>query len=131
MTKLITSTTPIPAELEPTLNALAKVAAELSVTISRGVLGGQLGAEVGDNSDGDTQKALDVMADEAFAAELRGTGVRWYASEEQDSVVELDSTGALAVAIDPLDGSSNIDVNVSIGTIFGIQPALDAGEATF
>ena len=131
MTKLITSTTPIPAELEPTLNALAKVAAELSVTISRGVLGGQLGAEVGDNSDGDTQKALDVMADEAFAAELRGTGVRWYASEEQDSVVELDSTGALAVAIDPLDGSSNIDVNVSIGTIFGIQPALDAGDATF
>lgn len=121
----------VPAEIAPALAALCHVAADLSDTISRGALFGRLGAELGGNSDGDAQKALDVMADDAFAAALVGTGVRWYASEEQDQVVEIDAGGTLALAIDPLDGSSNIDVNVSIGTIFGIQPALDDGEATF
>lgn len=121
----------IPPALAPTMEALCEVAADLSLTISRGPLGGALGASVGANTDGDTQKALDVMADEVFMAALRGTGVRWYASEEQDGVAELDADGALALAIDPLDGSSNIDVNVSIGTIFGIQPAEPEAEATF
>jgi fructose-1,6-bisphosphatase I len=107
------------------------VAAELSGVIARGPLGGSLGALVGENADGDQQKALDVMADEVFAAALEGTGVRWYASEERDAVVEIDADGGLALAIDPLDGSSNIDVNVSIGTIFGISRALDDGDASF
>lgn len=121
----------MPPQLVPVLTALCDVAATLSDLIARGPLGGALGAEVGANTDGDQQKALDVIADEAFAKALAWTGVRWYASEEQDSVVEIDANGALALAIDPLDGSSNIDVNVSIGTIFGIQPALDDGTATF
>jgi fructose-1,6-bisphosphatase I len=120
-----------PTELNGVIDALCGVAIDLSGVISRGPLGGALGASVGSNTDGDTQKALDVMADDVFAEALKGTGVRWYASEEQDSVVQIDTEGALALAIDPLDGSSNIDVNVSIGTIFGIQPALDDGEATF
>jgi fructose-1,6-bisphosphatase I len=131
MTSLITRNGAIPADLAPALQALARIAAEVSETVSRGPLGGALGAEVGANTDGDTQKALDVMADQAFAAALAGTGVRWYASEEQDDVAAIDADGTLALAIDPLDGSSNIDVNVSIGTIFGIQPALDDGMATF
>jgi len=121
----------IPAELRAPLGALCKVAAELSRVISFGPLKGALGASVGENTDGDTQKALDVIADDAFASALAGTGIRWYASEEQNAVVEIDPTGDLALAIDPLDGSSNIDANVSIGTIWGIQPALDAGDATF
>lgn len=121
----------IPAALAPVIDRLCHVAADLAHTIARGPLGGALGSEVGENSDGDNQKALDVMADDAFAAALRGTGVRWYASEEQDSVVALDADGDLALAIDPLDGSSNIDVNVSIGTIFSILPAKDDAEASF
>ncbi|MCA0043661.1 class 1 fructose-bisphosphatase [Celeribacter litoreus] len=121
----------IPASLTKVLDALCHVAADLSRTIAHGPLGGGLGAEVGANTDGDTQKALDVIADDAFATALKGTGIRWYASEEKETVVEIDRGGALALAIDPLDGSSNIDVNVSIGTIFGIQPALDDGDATF
>lgn len=121
----------IPPQLQPVIDRLCRVAAELSHTIARGPLGGALGAEVGENTDGDHQKALDVMADDAFAAALKGTGVRWYASEEQDSVVELDADGDLALAIDPLDGSSNIDVNVSIGTIFSILPAKAEAEASF
>lgn len=122
---------PIPAPLVKAMTALGAVAADLSDTIALGPLGGALGASVGNNMDGDDQKALDLMADDAFVAALAGTGVRWYASEEQDTVGEIDPDGTLALAIDPLDGSSNIDVNVSIGTIFGIQPALDNAEATF
>ena len=121
----------LPDELAPVMEALCTVAAELSLIISRGPLGGRLDASVGNNADGDDQKALDVLADNTFAAALEGTGVRWYASEERDAVVQIDRDGPLAIAIDPLDGSSNIDANVAIGTIFGIQRALDGGDATF
>ncbi|MCO8145419.1 class 1 fructose-bisphosphatase [Rhodovulum tesquicola] len=121
----------IPAALQPLMNALCEVGADLSNTIQRGPLGGALGAEVGENTGGDTQKALDVLADEAFARRLATADVRWYASEEQDSVVELDPEGRFALAIDPLDGSSNIEVNVSIGTIFSIFEAREDGDASF
>jgi fructose-1,6-bisphosphatase I len=121
----------IPSALYPAIAAIAAVARDLSAVIARGPLGVALGAEIGTNSDGDGQKALDVMADEAFAAALIGTGVRWYASEERDTVHEIDADGTLAIAIDPLDGSSNIDVNVSIGTIFSILPAEAGAEASF
>ncbi|MBK1634504.1 class 1 fructose-bisphosphatase [Rhodovulum adriaticum] len=121
----------IPAALQPLMNALCEVGAELAHTIQRGPLGGALGASVGENLGGDTQKALDVMADDAFAEKLKTADVRWYASEEQDDVVELDPNGTYALAIDPLDGSSNIDVNVSIGTIFSIFDAKADGDASF
>lgn len=121
----------IPDALRPLTLALCEVGAELSRTIQRGPLGGSLGAEVGTNLGGDGQKALDIMADEAFAAKLEHAGVRWYASEEQDDVVELDPKGKYALAIDPLDGSSNIDVNVSIGTIFSVFEAKEDGDASF
>ena len=113
----------IPSDLHGVMEALALVGAELCRTVKRGALGGSLAAAVGENTDGDQQKALDVVADDAFAEALTGTGIRYYASEEQDVVVELDPAGKYALAIDPLDGSSNIDVNVSIGTIFSIFEA--------
>ncbi|ARE41641.1 Fructose-1,6-bisphosphatase, type I [Rhodovulum sp. P5] len=121
----------IPAELQPVMNALCEVGADLARVIQRGPLGGALGAAVGENLGGDQQKALDVMADDAFADRLKGSGVRYYASEEQDDVVELDPAGKYALAIDPLDGSSNIDVNVSIGTIFSIFEAKEDGNSSF
>ena len=121
----------IPEDLFPVINALCYVGRSLSRTIARGPLGGSLGHSVGENSDGDSQKALDVMADEAFAKALSKTAVRWYASEEQDSVVALSPKGRYALAIDPLDGSSNIDVNVSIGTIFSIFEAKEGANESF
>lgn len=123
--------TSIPQELRGTMAALCRVAGWLSQTIADGPLTAQLGESVGNNSDGDVQKTLDVMADKAFAEALVNAGIRWYSSEERESVATIDRDGGLALAIDPLDGSSNIDVNVSIGTIFGIQPALDDAEATY
>ncbi|WP_425284481.1 class 1 fructose-bisphosphatase [Aliiruegeria lutimaris] len=123
-------TTQVPEDLRAPLDALARVARNLSFTIRRGALGQSLGHEVGENTDGDAQKALDVLADEAFATALTGTGVRWYASEERDHVEAMDPDGRYVVAIDPLDGSSNIDVNVSIGTIFSIYEAKDDANAS-
>ncbi|WP_068115770.1 class 1 fructose-bisphosphatase [Tropicimonas marinistellae] len=117
----------VPERLRAPVDAIARVARNLSHTVRRGALGQSLGHEVGENTDGDTQKALDVLADEAFADALKGTGIRWYASEERDTVAPLDADGAFALAIDPLDGSSNIDVNVSIGTIFSLFDATDDG----
>lgn len=121
----------LPEPLHEILTALCAVGRELSMTIAQGPLAGALGATIGGTAHGDDQKALDVMADEAFAEALKGAGVRWYASEEREDVIELDAGGAYALAIDPLDGSSNIDVNVSIGTIFSIFMAEQDGEASF
>jgi len=121
----------IPTALQPIMRALCEVGINLSRVIQRGPLGGALGAEVGENTGGDAQKALDVMADEAFSDRLRDADVRFFASEEQDDVVELNARGRFAIAIDPLDGSSNIDVNVSIGTIFSIFEATDDPNGSF
>jgi fructose-1,6-bisphosphatase I len=121
----------IPAEFRNPIEAIASAARELAATIAGGGLGRSLGAPLGQNSDGDRQAAIDLIADDAFRTALAGTGVRWYASEELPEPAALDATGRLAVAIDPLDGSSNIDVNVPVGTIFGLYPAEPTAEASF
>ena len=75
---------------------------------------------------GENQKKLDVYADDQFISALRSGGECCYvASEEQELGVELTDAGVsknskYIVCIDPLDGSSNIEVNVSVGTIFSI-----------
>jgi len=121
----------LPPDLGDVIARLARVMAGIAGRIARGGIDEELGGAKGTNSDGDSQKALDVIADEAFMSALAGSSVRYYASEEQDTVCELNATGTLALAIDPLDGSSNIDVNVSIGTIFGIFPATTTAEGSF
>ncbi|PKP62712.1 MAG: class 1 fructose-bisphosphatase, partial [Alphaproteobacteria bacterium HGW-Alphaproteobacteria-8] len=121
----------VPEALRDVIDRLCRVSADLSVLIASGDLGQNLGGAVGVNSGGDGQKALDVIADEAFMDGLRGSAIRYYASEEQESAISLGGAGGFALAIDPLDGSSNIEVNVSIGTIFAIFPAADSAEASF
>jgi fructose-1,6-bisphosphatase I len=106
-----------------TVMAIADTAAVVSKLIADGPLAGTLGAVTGaDNADGDAQKELDVRANELFIAALRDAPVAVYGSEENPEPLVLDVRAPLAVAIDPLDGSSNIDTNVSIGTIFSILP---------
>lgn len=118
-------------EVAKVLEQVAKVGAELSWIIQRNGIESDLGAARGVNSGGDGQKALDVIADEMFYDALVSTSVRYFASEEQETVVEANPKGTLALAIDPLDGSSNIGVNVSIGTIFSIFNAAESAEASF
>jgi len=121
----------IPEGLRPVLSALCAVGRDVAKVIAKGPLEQSLAEAVGENAGGDGQKALDVIADEMFAAALGAAGVRWYASEEQDDALELNPAGGLALAIDPLDGSSNIDCNVSIGTIFSVLPAEATAAASF
>ncbi len=115
-----------------TLTALAHSAIEISHLCALGPLQSGFGALAGsENSDGDAQKALDVRTDEIITAALMNAPVAYYASEEQDDIMTLDSGKPLAVASDPLDGSSNIDTNVSIGTIFSIFPAATTAHDSF
>ncbi|WP_246723030.1 MULTISPECIES: class 1 fructose-bisphosphatase [Aureimonas] len=107
---------------------LADAALELAGLIAAGAVGGEA---VGDahNGGGDVQKALDVAADRLFVAAARRAPVAFYGSEEQDDAQPIAADGTLALAIDPLDGSSNIETNVSIGTIFSVLPVTDAHRA--
>lgn len=83
-----------------------------------------LGAAGSENIQGEEQQKLDVYADNQFIKSLEARGVVCgIASEENDDYISFDpsiSTAKYVVMIDPLDGSSNIDVNVSIGTIFSV-----------
>jgi len=107
------------------VTALAMVAANIAKVIRLPDTDSALGALRGKaNVDGDDQKALDILADEMIQSALSEvTAVACYLSEEQDAAVQMHDDGMLIVASDPLDGSSNIDTNVSIGTIFSILPA--------
>jgi fructose-1,6-bisphosphatase I len=73
------------------------------------------------NTAGDNQQKLDVLANIRFTRALtKGGEACALISEEDESYVDFNNQGKYVIAIDPLDGSSNIDVNVSIGTIFSI-----------
>ncbi len=78
----------------------------------------------GMNAAGDKQIGLDLLADEIFLAAARLAPVAAYASEELAEPVLIDPSAALALAVDPLDGSSNVELDLSFGTIFSILPAL-------
>ena len=88
-----------------------------------------LGAQGTENVQGEQQQKLDVYANDLFIRLLRSQGmVCAVASEENDDIVHFDNGGKYVVTMDPLDGSSNIDVNVSIGTIFSIYRRVSTGE---
>ncbi|MBO0734216.1 MAG: class 1 fructose-bisphosphatase [Methylocapsa sp.] len=107
------------------LRAVAAGAGELSRIIALGRLSGDPGASLGRmNADGDVQKELDVLANEIFIDAFRQAPVAAVLSEEMKEPMALDRAGLVAVAMDPLDGSSNIDTNVSVGTIFSVLPVL-------
>ena len=107
------------------VHEIARAAVEMADMISLGLLSGDGAAAVGDvNAGGDVQKHLDVFGNDLFVNALRRAPVAVVLSEELDEPLALDPEAPLAVAIDPLDGSSNINANVSIGTIFSILPLL-------
>jgi fructose-1,6-bisphosphatase I len=95
--------------------------AEVSKDISRGFITHQGKADTS-NIYGEQQAAMDIWADNLFIKELGEAGlVRYLASEEQPEVLEFKSATDLAVSIDPLDGSSLLSINLTVGTIVGIQ----------
>ncbi|MBS9475953.1 class 1 fructose-bisphosphatase [Ancylobacter radicis] len=104
------------------IRALAGAGIRISELLAAGPLAGALATVRGYHEDGDSQKELDVLADDLVRDALRATPVALYGSEEAEQAEALSATGTLAVAVDPLDGSSNIDSNMSVGTIFSILP---------
>ena len=112
-----------------TILAIAEAGCRIAELVAAGPLIPGLSAHRGE-SHGDTQKELDLRADALIMDALRACPVACMASEELDAAVELQPGGKLAVAIDPLDGSSNIDTSAPVGTIFSIMPALPGGPAT-
>ena len=118
-------------DVATTVNVLARACADIARLVAAGPLAGALGASRGlDNGGGDEQKELDVRCDQIIAEALRGAPVAALASEEADHPTALDPDGTILVAVDPLDGSSNIDTDVSVGTIFSVRPRDAAVDPT-
>jgi fructose-1,6-bisphosphatase I len=108
-------------ELSQLLRDIALAAKIVNKEISRSGLLGIEGAYGNENIQGEEQQKLDVIANIRFIRAFRNGGeVAAILSEEEDDVITINQDANYIVAIDPLDGSSNIDVNVSIGTIFSI-----------
>jgi fructose-1,6-bisphosphatase I len=118
------------------LNDIATAAKIVNREINAAGLVDILGTAGRENIQGETQKKLDVFANEMFITALKGGGECCaIASEENEKVIsfqnEFSELGKYVVAIDPLDGSSNIEANVSIGTIFSIYRRItEAGGGT-
>ncbi len=106
------------------IRTLLATTKEIAFRVSQGELAGVLGSTLNENIQGEVQKKLDVIANQLLKDTLIDDDlVKTVASEEEDNAVGAHPDGKYIVAFDPLDGSSNIDVNGQIGTIFTIYPA--------
>lgn len=122
-------------ELTRLLNDIGTAAKFVSKEIRRAGLGNIMGYEDNINVQGEQQKKLDVYANEQFIGALRAGGqCAAIASEENEKIIIFDDAvakgGKYVVAIDPLDGSSNIEVNVSVGTIFSVYRKTSCDECS-
>ena len=106
-----------------TIEALAAACIEISELVARGPLAGELAAVQGENADGDTQMALDLIANDLIIEALYAAPVSCLVSEELQNPCPINEGAPLFVASDHLDGSSNIDTNLPVGTIFSIMPS--------
>ena len=115
------------------LNDIASACKAISHEVHRGALAGNLGIAGSENIQGEVQKTLDVITNKIFIKALEWTGhLAALASEENDEVIQIPEVypkGKYLVCFDPLDGSSNVDLNMSVGTIFSILRAPE-GVAT-
>jgi fructose-1,6-bisphosphatase I len=115
----------IPSQLRLLLEVVARACKSISQAVNKGALGGVLGSADSENVQGELQKQLDIIANEVLIeANEWGGHLAAMASEEMDTIYVVPNRypqGEYLLMFDPLDGSSNIDVNVSIGTIFSVM----------
>jgi fructose-1,6-bisphosphatase I len=109
------------------LSDIATACKAIAHEVNRGGLAGNLGIAGSENIQGEAQKKLDVISNELFIRSLEWTGhLAAMASEENDEIIQIPpsySRGKYLICFDPLDGSSNIDINLTVGTIFSILRA--------
>lgn len=111
------------------MNTLMAACKEISFRLHQGELAGILGSTLDENIQGETQKKLDIISNQLIKDILLESGlVRAIASEEEDTIVAGSPNGRYLVCFDPLDGSSNIDINSLVGTIFSIMEVPEGME---
>jgi fructose-1,6-bisphosphatase I len=117
----------LPAQLRLLIEIVARACKAISHTINKGALGGNLGSLDSENVQGEVQKKLDVLANEFLIdANEWGGHLAAMASEEMDTIHRIPNRypkGEYLLVYDPIDGSSNIDVDLSVGTIFSVLEA--------
>lgn len=124
----------LPADLRLLIEVVARACKHISHAVSRGVLGDVLGNAGTNNIQGEAQKKLDILSNEILIeANEWGGHLAGMASEEMEYMYEIPNRfpkGEYLLVYDPLDGSSNIDVNVTVGTIFSVlkKPEQSTGE---
>jgi len=110
------------ASLIDVIQRILSASKDISFRLQQGALAGILGSAEAENVQGETQKKLDVISNDLLKDALKQSPyVHGIASEEEDNAVAGNEGGQYLVTYDPLDGSSNIDINVSVGTIFSIM----------
>lgn len=109
-------------DLAATVLALAKACARLSSLLAQGELAGGMSKPTGRKGPTDEQKVLDVIASDWIVEALKAAPAAALLTEEVGDPVIMNPDAPLLVAVDPIDGSSNIEANASIGTIFSILP---------
>ena len=103
------------------MQEIIKAIEEASIKIKHLIETGDTGKSQSENSTGDTQLKLDIQSDEIIEEIFsKLSSVKSIVSEEQDSIKNINETGEYLIAYDPLDGSSLVDVNLSVGSIYGI-----------
>jgi fructose-1,6-bisphosphatase I len=117
------------AELVTVLRNVAEATRQISDRLRTSSLDGLTGATEVTNVQGETQKPLDILSNDILLEACRQSpAVSFAVSEELDTEVAIHADGKYAVIFDPLDGSSNLDVNVTVGTIFSVIEAKSSGD---
>ncbi len=124
----------IPSQLRLLLEVVARACKRISHAVNKGALGDVLGSADSENVQGEVQKKLDIIANEVLIeANEWGGHLAAMASEEMEGIYLVPNRypqGEYLLMFDPLDGSSNIDVNVSIGTIFSVLKKPDGAAVS-
>jgi fructose-1,6-bisphosphatase I len=125
------SQTPHGAAIGEVIEAIAAAAVDLAALIADGPLVGITGRNGATTTHGDQQKDIDIAADDMMRRALQRAPVAAIISEEAELPEILNPEAPLCVAIDPLDGSANLENNISVGTIFSIRPRGNDVLSTF
>src|SRR5262245_36526374 len=125
----------INADLRLLIETIARACKAISTRVNKGALADGLGSAATKNVHGEAQKTLDVLANEILLeANEWGGNLAALASEEMDDPRPIPThypRGEFLLLFDPLDGSSNIDVNISVGTIFSVLRCPKNGDGSF
>ncbi|MGB3336779.1 MAG: class 1 fructose-bisphosphatase [Devosia sp.] len=115
---------PVDAKLASVVATMASASAEIAAVLRLAPIAGHTGLAGHTNVQGEAQKALDVISNDIVLNHIRANPeISILVSEELDEAVHIENQGGFMVATDPLDGSSNLDVNVTVGTIFSVLDA--------